>query len=70
MKKHPRNEFDNERNKPSFGPLPSKGKIEAAGREMRENPPAILSHTRKKKGKKAANRQRVAIMLSKARRGS
>lgn len=67
MKKHPRNEFDNPRNQPSMSP--SKSKIEAAGHEIKENPPAILAQTRKKKGKHAADRQRVAIMLSKARRG-
>ncbi len=70
MKKHPKNEWANERNKPSFGPSPAKSKIEAAGHEMKVNPPAILAQTRKKKGKKAAQKQKIAIMLSKARRGS
>jgi len=42
--------------------------MEAAGREMKKNPPRILAKTRRKKGKKAAERQRRAILLSKARR--
>ena len=42
----------------------------AAAHELKANPPAVLAKTRKKKGKKAAERQRVAIMLSKARRSS
>lgn len=37
------------------------------GHELKENPPSILSKTRRKKGKKAAEKQRVAILLSKAR---
>lgn len=41
--------------------------VQKAGREMKENPPRILAKTRKKKGAAAANKQRVAIMLSKAR---
>jgi hypothetical protein len=45
----------------------SKGKVEAAFREMKKNPPAILAKTRAKKGAAAAEKQRVAIGLSKAR---
>ena len=37
------------------------------GRELKDNPPAVLAKTRRKKGKRAAERQRVAILLSKAR---
>ncbi len=37
------------------------------GRKMKADPPGILAKTRRKKGKKAAERQRVAILLSKAR---
>lgn len=48
--------------------MPSESKIEAAGHEMKENPPKILAKTAVKKGKKAAEKQRVAIMMSKARR--
>ena len=38
------------------------------GKEMKKNPPKILAKTAKKKGKKQAEKQRVAILLSKARR--
>jgi len=38
------------------------------GTELKTNPPAILSHTARKFGKSDANKQRVAILLSKARR--
>ena len=37
------------------------------GHELKVNPPSILAETRRKKGKKAANKQRIAILLSKAR---
>jgi hypothetical protein len=36
--------------------------------ELEANPPKVLAKTRKKKGAKQANRQRVAIAFSKARR--
>jgi hypothetical protein len=49
--------------------MPSRAAIEKAGHELKVNPPKILAKTRKKKGKKRADKQRVAIMLSKARRG-
>ena len=42
--------------------------MEAIGHEMKANPPAILNSTRRKFGAPQANKQRVAIMLSKARR--
>lgn len=42
--------------------------IEAAFREVNRNEPAIVSKTRRKKGAKAAGRQKTAIALSKARR--
>jgi len=41
--------------------------LSGIGKELKKNPPAILEKTRKKKGAKAANKQRVAILLSKAR---
>jgi hypothetical protein len=41
--------------------------LEAVGYELKENPPKILAKTKRKSGTKAANRQRVAILLSKAR---
>ena len=44
------------------------GALRRAGRELKANPPAVLARTRRKKGKKAAERQRRAILLSKARR--
>lgn len=47
---------------------PSKAAIERAGHEMKQNPPKQLAKTAKKFGKSDANKQRVAIMLSKARK--
>jgi len=41
--------------------------LQAIGSEMKENPPSVLDKTRRKKGAKAAERQRRAILLSKAR---
>lgn len=37
------------------------------GKELKRNPPAILAKTRRKKGEAAAEKQRVAILLNKAR---
>lgn len=51
------------------GSYPSHSKIEAAGHEMKENPPKQLAKTAKKFGKKRARKQKIAIMLSKARKG-
>lgn len=42
--------------------------LHSVGTELRDNPPRILAKTRKKKGKSAAEKQRVAILLSKARK--
>jgi hypothetical protein len=42
--------------------------IERAGHEMKVNPPKILAHTAAKFGAKRAEEQRVAILLSKARK--
>lgn len=47
--------------------IKSQAKIEAAGHEIKEDPPKILAHTKKKFGKKRVAKQKVAIMLSKAR---
>jgi len=77
MKKGPDSEFDNPRNKPVFGKkpgvgmreYPSKDKTAAAGKEVKENPPAILAHTARKFGRARARKQKTAIILSKARRG-
>ena len=41
--------------------------VKAAGKEVKENPPAVLAKTRAKKGAEAAEAQRRAIVLSKAR---
>lgn len=42
--------------------------LSSIGEELKENPPEVLAKTRKKKGKAAAEKQRVAILLSKARK--
>jgi hypothetical protein len=49
--------------------VPSKTQrlVRAAGKELKDNPPKVLGATLRKKGPKQANKQRVAIMLSKAR---
>ena len=52
-----------------YGPMPSEAKLEAAGSEMKANPPSILSRTRKKFGAERALAQERAILFSKARRG-
>lgn len=44
--------------------------IEAAFREVNANEPKIVAKTRRKKGAKAAQKQKVAIALSKARRAN
>lgn len=46
----------------------SRNILESVGRELKDNPPAVLAKTRSKKGSGAANKQRVAILLSKARK--
>ena len=40
--------------------------LHAIGHEMKMHPPKILTATRRKKGAKAAEKQRRAILLSKA----
>lgn len=42
--------------------------LSSVGEEMKENPPDILAKTRRKSGAKKAEKQRVAILLDKARR--
>lgn len=42
--------------------------LEAVGHEMKVNPPKILAHTARKFGRADAKKQRVAILLSKARK--
>lgn len=41
--------------------------LDAIGKEMKANPPAILNATRRKFGVERAEAQRKAILLSKAR---
>jgi len=50
------------------GKTKSEKKVEAAFHEVHHDTPAIVSHTAKKFGKADAERQRVAIALSKARK--
>lgn len=50
-----------------FKAKPEKAAVMAAAHEMKHDEPAIVAKTRKKKGKKAARKQKIAIMLSKAR---
>ena len=52
-----------------YGPMPSEAKLEAAGSEMKANPPSVLATTRMKFGKERALAQERAILFSKARRG-
>ena len=66
MKKHHVTSVSEDMSKPK---MPSRPALQAAGHEIKENPPAILEKTAKKKGKSAAKKQRIAILLSKARRG-
>jgi len=42
--------------------------LQSVGHELKHNPPKILSHTRKKFGAEKADKQRVAILLSKSRK--
>lgn len=42
--------------------------LKSVGKELKNNPPSILEKTRRRKGVRAAGKQRVAILLSKARR--
>ena len=42
--------------------------LQSVGHELKKKPPKILAKTRRKKGKAAAERQRVAILLNKARK--
>lgn len=62
-----KSENEDPQNVPRFKPRPAA--VAAAGREIKDNPPAILKKTAKKSGKGRAKKQAVAIMLSKARKG-
>ena len=41
--------------------------LSSIGEELKDNPPSILAKTQRKKGVEARERQRRAILLSKAR---
>jgi hypothetical protein len=51
-----------------MGPVKEK-LLKKAFHEVKHNEPSIVGKTRRKKGEKAAEKQKVAIALSKARRG-
>ncbi len=42
--------------------------LEDVGGELKNNPPRVLAKTARKSGAKRANKQRIAILLSKARK--
>lgn len=42
--------------------------LESVGHELKTNPPKQLAKTARRKGKKQAEKQRKAILLSKARK--
>ena len=50
----------------AFFVMAPRDKLQAAGHEMKMNPPRILAKTRRKFGKRRAEKQRVAILMSKA----
>lgn len=54
--------------KPMFGKRPAVRAIEEAGHEIKMHPPRQLKKSAKKFGKKRARAQKVAMMLSKARK--
>jgi len=47
---------------------PSEQILHTIGQELKDNPPDILAHTRRKFGARRAAKQKTAILLSKARR--
>lgn len=55
------------KNKPKKNPYLA-SVMEGMGHEMKMNPPKILAHTAQKFGAPRAEKQRVAILLNKARR--
>lgn len=44
------------------------GILESVGQELKTNPPRVLANTKRKLGVAKAGKQRVAILLSKARK--
>lgn len=55
--------------KPQFGKAAPKEGVKRAFDEMKKNPPRILAKTKKKFGAEKAGKQKVAIAMSKARKG-
>lgn len=51
-----------------YGGDAAKSGLESIGKEMKENPPKQLAQTAKKFGVQRAEKQRVAILLSKGRK--
>lgn len=47
---------------------PSRRRLRTAFHEVKHNEPKVVAKTRRKKGAKAARKQKIAIALSKARR--
>lgn len=63
-------EIDSAKSDESHYPrMPVKKDISRAEKELKKNPPEILEHTAKKFGRKKARKQKIAIMLNKARKG-
>jgi hypothetical protein len=58
--------YSNPSSTSGFKSSPSSDSLKAAGQEMKENPPAILARTRSKFGAARAEKQRRAILMSKA----
>lgn len=48
--------------------MKDRDKLESIGHELKTNPPRILAQTRRKYGAERAEKQRKAILLSKARK--
>lgn len=48
--------------------MPKKTVLQSIGHELKKNPPAALAKTRRKFGAARAEKQRKAILLSKARK--
>jgi len=46
----------------------SRGILDSVGQELKSNPPSVLAKTKAKFGPQRAEKQRVAILLSKSRK--
>ena len=62
-----RKQMEESDDEPSHQSMRASRILSGIGEELRDNPPDILAKTRKKKGAAAAESQRKAILLSKAR---